>query len=193
MKLVAILDSVYGEDQKYRLKIGEIEKEFGKDSDEMKTNWKIIIEKDSLNLIVIQRILDERGWLGSEIIGEQVNSTLFSVIQHSKLDTQVEYLPMMRDAVSKENAKKSNLAILEDRIAVRQGKRQIYGSQIGIGKNGEYFVRPLIDPKNVDKRRAEVGLETIENYVKYWGIVWDVGKHIATSEARLKEFREQLK
>ena len=38
---------------------------------------------------------------------------------------------MMRDAVKMVKAKGSSLALLEDRVALRQGKRQIYGSQIG--------------------------------------------------------------
>jgi hypothetical protein len=33
---------------------------------------------------------------------------------------------------------------------------------------------PLADPDNVDKRRAEVGLTPLAEYVKHWGIKWDV-------------------
>ena len=57
-------------------------------------------------------------------------------------------------------------------------KGQIYGSQIGRDQEtGEYFVSPLIDPENVDKRRAEVGLGTISEYVAIWDMTWDVEKH----------------
>jgi hypothetical protein len=177
--LVTILDSIYTEDQSYRRQIGDIEEKYGRDSKEMKAHWKLINEKDSINLIKIKKILDERGWLGAEIIGGQGNSTLFLVIQHSDLETQLKYLPMMREAVKKGNANASSLALLEDRVALRQGKRQIYGSQIGRDQEtGEYFVSPLIDPENVDKRRAEVGLGTLADYVNHWGMTWDIKKHI---------------
>ncbi len=83
----------------------------------MKAHWKIINEKDSINLIKIKKILDERGWLGADIIGNQGNSTLFLVIQHSDIETQEKYLPMMREAVKKGNANSSSLALLEDRVA----------------------------------------------------------------------------
>lgn len=126
--LVAILDSIHQEDQKYRQQINEIEKKYGWKSDEMTAHWKIINEKDSINLIKIEKILDERGWLGTNIIGVQGNSTLFLVIQHSGIETQLKYLPMMREAVKIGNARASSLALLEDRVALRQGKRQIYGS-----------------------------------------------------------------
>ncbi len=112
----------------------------------MKQHWNFINEKDSINLIKIKKILDERGWLGSNIIGGQGNSTLFLVIQHSGLETEIKYLPMMREAVKEGNASADSLALLEDRVALRQGKRQIYGSQIGRDpETGEYYVSPLIE------------------------------------------------
>ena len=90
---------------------------------------------------------------------------------------------MMREAVKEGNARGSSLALLEDRVALRQGERQIYGSQIGRDQEtGEYFVSPLIDPENVDKRRAEVGLGTISEYVAIWDMTWDVEKHKARTK-----------
>lgn len=176
--LVAILDTIYQEDQKFRQQIDGIEEEYGWESDEMKAHWKIINEKDSINLIKIKKILDERGWLGADVIGNQGNSTLFLVIQHADIETQEKYLPMMREAVSKGNATASSLALLEDRVALRKGEKQIYGSQVGRDQDtGEYYVLPLIDPDNVDKRRAEVGLGMIQDYISIWGITWDVEQY----------------
>ena len=176
--LVATLEKIYVEDQKYRKEINGIKEKYGWKSDEMKAHWKIIHEKDSLNLIEVQKILDTKGWLGKDVIGRQGNTTLFLVIQHSDIDVQLKYLPMMREAVKKGNARPSSLALLEDRIALRQGKRQIYGSQIHRDKETkEMYVAPLIDPENVDKRRAEVGLGKLADYVGHWNLVWDVKKH----------------
>lgn len=186
--LVAILDTIYQEDQTYRRQIGEIEEKFGRESDEMKKHWKIINEKDSINLIKIQKILDEKGWLGSNVIGNQGNSTLFLVIQHSPLEVQEKYLPLMREAEKKGNANSNSLALLEDRVALRKGGKQIYGSQIGRDQEtGEYFVSPLEDPENVDKRRAEVGLGPIADYISNWNMTWDVKKHIERTKNQAKE------
>lgn len=176
--LITILDSIYQSDQGYRRQIGEIEEKYGRESNEMKAHWKLINETDSINLIKIKNILDERGWLSPKIIGNKGNSTLFLVIQHSDLETQLKYLPMMREAVKVGNARASSLALLEDRVALRQGKRQIYGSQIGRDQEtGNYYVSPLIEPEKVNKRRADVGLGTIEDYIKNWGMTWDLEKH----------------
>lgn len=173
--LVAILDSIYLEDQKHRKESSEIEVKYGWDSKESKNLWKLINEKDSTNLIIVKSILDKYGWLGPNVIGEQGNSALFLVIQHSDQATQEKYLPMMREAVKNGNAHSSSLALLEDRVALGQGKKQIYGSQIGRNPVTKlYFVRPMEDPDNVDKRRAEMGLGTMEDYVSRWQIKWDV-------------------
>lgn len=186
--LIAILETIYKEDQTYRKQIGEIEEKFGRESDELKNHWKLISEKDSINLIKIQKILDEKGWLGSNVIGFQGNSTLFLVIQHAALEVQEKYLPMMREAVKKGNADSSSLALLEDRVALRKGGKQIYGSQIGRDQEtGEYFVSPLEDPENVDKRRAEVGLEPIADYIRTWNMTWDVKKYIEKTKKQTKE------
>jgi len=179
--LVAKLEEIYDEDQGPRRKIAAIEKEHGWESPQMKELWKEIEVKDSINLIKIMEILDERGWLGADVIGGQGNQTLFLVIQHAPLEVQKKYLPMMREAVKKGNARSRSLALLEDRVALRQGGRQLYGSQVGRDQEtGEYYVLPLDDPMNVDKRRAEMGLGLLQDYVGRWGITWD-------PEAYLKE------
>jgi hypothetical protein len=176
--LVATLDSIYAEDQKYRQQINRIEKEYGWESKEMKDHWRIIREKDSLNLKKVMAILGKYGWLGADVVGEQGNSTLFLVIQHSDQTTQEKYLPMMREAVKNGKAQASSLALLEDRAALGQGKRQIYGSQIGRDpKTNQYYVKPLEDPDNVDKRRANVGLQPLSEYVGQWQIKWDVEQY----------------
>lgn len=158
--LVAILDTIYQDDQKYRK--------------ESELNWWKINYYDSINLVKVKKILDERGWLGPDVVGAQGNSALFLVIQHSDLETQEKYLPMMQEAVKNGNARASSLALLEDRVALGKGEKQIYGSQIGFDQDGKHCVLPLLDPDNVDKRRAEVGLKPLKEYVSYWGIIWDV-------------------
>jgi hypothetical protein len=188
--LVKQLDSIYVEDQKYRLQVDELVKKYGWDSKEMQALEKVISRKDSSNLIVVKNILDRYGWLGADVVGQQGNATLFLVIQHSNQRTQEKYLPMMREAVTKGKASGSSLALLEDRVALGQGKRQVYGSQIGSDLNTNlYYVAPLEDPDNVDKRRAQVGLPPLAEYVKRWDIKWDVEqykKDLPLIEAREK-------
>ncbi|HET6224753.1 MAG TPA: DUF6624 domain-containing protein [Bacteroidia bacterium] len=169
--LIKRLDTIYDTDQKYRRQIPNIEKKYGLNSKEMKAHWKIINEVDSINLVKIEEIVNEFGWLGKDIIGSKGNSTLFLVIQHANLITLKKYLPIIQDAVKKENASPTDLALLEDRIALGEGRKQIYGSQvIRDPKTHKWIIAPIEDEKNVDERRANIGLEPLENYAKNFGI-----------------------
>jgi len=192
-KLVAILDTIEQDDQQLRQQSDEIEKKYGWESQEMTALWNIIREKDSLNLIKIEEILGKYGWLGADIVGEQGNQTIFLVIQHSDLAIQEKYIPMMREAVKNGKASAGDLAYLEDRVALRQGKKQIYGSQVTFdGERQIYYVSPLEDPDNVDKRRAEVGLPPMAAYMDYFNLKWDVEqykKDLPSIEAREKDIQ----
>ncbi len=171
------LDSIYVEDQKYRKELDGIEKQFGWNSKETAAHWAIIKIKDSLNVIAVSAILDKYGWLGDDIVGGQGNGAIFLVIQHADQKTQEKYLPMMREAVKSKTANAGNLAMLEDRLALKQGKRQIYGSQL-ISFAGEPSVfQPIEDVDNVDKRRAEVGLPPLSEYATYFNIKWNLEQY----------------
>lgn len=135
--------------------------------------------QDSLNLIKMTAILDKHGWVGKDKVGLQANQAIFLVIQHADQKTQEKYLPLMREAVAKGNALKSSLALLEDRVAIGQGRKQIYGSQIGRNeKTQASYVLPLEDPLNVDKRRAAMDLGPLADYLKNWKLDWNPEEYL---------------
>jgi hypothetical protein len=173
--LKAELIQIFNEDQAIRYESINAANQYGYESAIVDSLDRIMIYRDSLNLIKVVNILETRGWVGADKVGGQANQTLFLVIQHADLATQQKYLPMMRDAVKKGNAEANSLALLEDRVALGEGRKQIYGSQIRRNeKKQTFYVLPLEDPDNVDKRRAEVGLSPMAEYVKNWDITWDV-------------------
>ncbi|MBC7382035.1 MAG: hypothetical protein H7296_03465 [Bacteroidia bacterium] len=173
--LVALLDSIYNDDQSLRKELDIIEKKFGLGSIEVKECWSVISKNDSINLIKVEAFLHKYGWLGSDVIGVKGNSTLFLVIQHSNQTAQEKYLPMMREAVKNGKANGSSLGLLEDRVALNRSTKKVYGSQVAKDKEtGLYYVRPLEDPDNVDNRRAAIGLQPLADYVRRWQINWNV-------------------
>ena len=168
------LRAIYVSDQQLRKQTGKIEEKHGLESDELKSHWKKIRKTDSINLVEVKKILDERGWLDSKEVSYEGNAALFLVIQHSDLNTQLSCLPMLRAAVKKGSANSKDLALLEDRIAISQGGKQIYGSQIHRdSETGTHYVAPLANPKNVNIRRKRVGLIPMETYVQRWNIDWE--------------------
>ena len=170
------------DDLKYRIQVQELGEKYGLFSKEVDAVWLLMNKTDSINQVKVKTILDKYGWLGISKIGNQCSSTLYRVIQHSDLNTQEKYLPLIREAVKNKEAKPRDLATLEDRVALRQGKKQIYGTQIGQDKKSlKYYVSPLEDPDNVDKRRAQVELEPLskdlESYFETWHLKWDVEQY----------------
>ena len=61
---------------------------------------------------------------------------------------------------------KRDIAYLEDRVATNHGRPQIYGTQFHNNSDGQLEPLPIQDPKNVDKRRKRMGLETLSEYEK---------------------------
>lgn len=128
---------------------------------------------DSLNLVRVTAIIDSAGWLGPDEVGGKASQALFLVIQHADAQPEVQaaYLPVMREAVEAGKARASELAMLEDRVAVNHHRPQIYGSQIG-WEDGKNFIQPIEDEEHVNERRAAVGLEPLERYAERFDLHW---------------------
>lgn len=175
LELRAQLEEINVKDQTLRQLYREAEEKFGKGSDEMKYFWQLVGEQDSLNEIAVVQIIEERGWVGRSEIGWDCNTTIWLVIQHAPLETQEKYLPLLRESVFAGESRGSHLALLEDRILMRNGEPQTYGSQITSDpETGKQVVHEIRDPEYVNQRRKKVGLGPIENYVKRWGIEWTI-------------------
>jgi len=181
--LKAELESIHDNDQKYRDIMGEMAEIHGWKSKEVDSVGVLLKKQDSINTDKISMILEKHGWLSEAQVGEKANEAIFLVIQHSNFTTQEKYLPIMRAAVKDGNARGKDLAYLEDKVALKKGEKQIYGTQIGNDwKNNKPYVRPLVDPINVDKRRKEVGLKSIEMYLTAWNLKWKPEEYINNLE-----------
>lgn len=166
-----ILINVYDKDQEYRAQAIAAINQYGLRSEQVRTLAEKINDIDSVNLRVVKSIIEKYGWLGSDVVGEKANSALYLVIQHSDEDDRAFFLPIMRKAVENSSAKKQDLAYLEDRVADDQGRKQLYGTQVGFDETTEkYYLLPLEDLENVDARRAEMGLIPLKDYLSQWRI-----------------------
>ncbi len=120
---------------------------------------------DKINQEQICKILDTRGWVGSDKVGNAV-STYWAVIQHADLAIQKKYFPLFQDAALQGDISKESLAMMEDRINMFEGKPQRYGSQIVDNAQGERVVYQLLDASKVDVWRSELGMESLDIYLK---------------------------
>jgi len=143
----------------------------GSDSEKVAKKWKQAVEQqnalDSRNRQRLDEIVKEHGWPKRSVFGEEASGVAFLVVQHAELDYQKKYLPLIKEAVTQKEARRSDLAMLEDRILTREGKKQIYGTQFRLNQKTKLMeLYPIEDEENVDARRVGVGLEPIAQYVK---------------------------
>ncbi len=167
------LEKILADDQKYRADLDN-----AKDTAEYTTVMKRMIVQDSINTEKVCIILDKNGWLGSEVVGEEGALALWSVIQHADLPVQEKYLSMMRAAVKEKKLAARRFALTEDRMEMRYGRSQIYGSQLmENGITHEATLAPLSNPDGVDKRRSEAGLPPLAEYLATFDVKWNLEQY----------------
>jgi hypothetical protein len=127
---------------------------------------------DRANMARLEQIVSTVGWPGIKQVGELASSAAFLILQHAGLEEQRRYFPMLKAAVAQKNARADQAAMLEDRILLREGKKQVYGTQVRSGPetDGKLVLHPIDDERNVDTRRAAVGMQPLAEYLKVLGI-----------------------
>jgi TonB family protein len=174
-KLVVQLDTILQTDQQYRSI-----KNASPQQDEINMHKQGVI--DIANLAKVEKIIARYGYPGKSIVGEKHQSTVFLVIQHNDTETQQKYLPLLTAAAEKGELRASSLAILIDRVRTGRGQKQLYGSQLHETKSG-IKLYPIEDEAKVNMRRAKVGLQPLEVYLKDWKINYKVPTATHTNPA----------
>lgn len=166
-------------DQAIRLKLDSVRKADGLNS-KLENDLLVVMRKrDSTNFAAFEEIIKQYGWLGPKEVGYKNNQYLFLVLQHADLAFQKKYLPLFKESCEAGKVLPKDLALLEDRINMREGKLQQYGSQTLIDKTSKkYILYPINDIDHVDQRRAMVGLESLKSYMKSsFNIEFDINKY----------------
>jgi hypothetical protein len=160
------------DDQKHRQEMMELmDRMAASDSEKIAKKWKQAVDQqndlDNKNQQRLDEIVKEYGWPKRSVFGEEASGVAFLIVQHAELDYQKKYLPMIKEAAGQKEARQSDLAMLEDRILTREGKKQIYGTQLRLNQTTQRMeLYPIDDEENVNARRAEVGLEPLAEYLK---------------------------
>jgi hypothetical protein len=123
---------------------------------------------DKENTAWLKRVVAKHGWPGRSLVGRQGAHLAWLLVQHADEDRpfQKECLERMRK-MPKGEVDPKDLAYLTDRVAVGEGRKQLYGTQL-IFKDGRLVPQtPIEDEANVDKRRAEWGLPSMKEYLEF--------------------------
>jgi hypothetical protein len=124
-----------------------------------------MVNGDQQNTAWLMPILQQHGWPGTSLVGADGAQAVFLIVQHSPShEFQKQCLVWLDQAVQAGEADVKNLAYLTDRVRLRDGKRQVYGTQGEYRPNGRIEPAPIEDEEYVDERRRAAGLVPIADY-----------------------------
>lgn len=111
----------------------------------------------------LRDIVGEIGWPGRSAVGEDGARAACLILQHAIGEPELMrgMLPALERAAAAGEARAAELAMLEDRIRVLEGRPQRYGTQYDWDEAAMWMVPmgAVEDPGSVDARRRAVGLE----------------------------------
>ncbi len=114
------------------------------------------------------KYFNEYGFLGFDIVGKKGAQNFWLMVQHcdKNINFQKEVLSKMKNEVIKNNASPQNYAFLIDKIKINSNQPQIYGTQVKYNWNTcQAYPQKLKDSLNVNKRRNDIGLKNLEEYL----------------------------
>ena len=186
------LDSMYVLDQKYREllsvkldsnRVDSLTRVYGVNKENLTNQiWKIQTLADSSNIKRVVEIIKQYGYPGKTLVGEPTNEAVFYVIQHSSVIDK--YLPLIEKAAKEKQLPFHLYAMMKDRSLMYNKKEQIWGTQakgmtVYNKETGKtrwvFFIWPVADPANVNKRRKEAGFpQTVEDNAKRMNLTYKV-------------------
>jgi len=147
--------------------LGEFLEKYGLSKEEVldETEFKL---SDKIIRTRLKALLETHGFPTKEEVGNDGMQSLFLIIQHADSDVEWrdEQMVHIEQAVKNRDLDPANYAFLHDRINVRKGKKQRFGTQflkVDVEKNIAKL-NPCEDRENLDNRRREIGLMPIDFY-----------------------------
>lgn len=118
---------------------------------------------DDSNTRRMIEIMDQIGWPTREKVGEEASYAAWLLVQHAddRVDFQKRCLELMKNE-PEGKVNKKNLAYLEDRVRVNEGRAQLYGILGLPDKEGHFVPFPIEDPGHLNDRREQMGLLSFE-------------------------------
>jgi hypothetical protein len=111
------------------------------------------------NAARLTEIFEASGWPGQSEVAEDGAYAAWMIVQHAigNPPLQRRALQLLQRAASKNEADPKHAAMLEDRIRMYEGRKQLYGTQFAWNEWGKMTLVPIEDPEHVDERRVALG------------------------------------
>lgn len=124
-----------------------------------------VMDVDKRHLDTLHEIT-ARGLPSREAIGSDGQSAFFLLVQHADMDPAFQEQVLAANARMADRGFRPDEAVmLSDRVALRLGKEQPYGSQLGYEDGHLQPKKPIGRLDAVEKRRASVHLMPLSDYI----------------------------
>jgi hypothetical protein len=175
---IVLEEMVYKDQNIRRILIDSV----GLDSPHAGTYIKQMQNIDADNQVKLNVILDKYGWIEQSKIGKKAAEAFFYIVQHSDIALMEKWFPEFKRLASIGEADKTACAMMEDRLLMWKGKKQIYGSQASTFREDKKLaVWPIEDARNVNKRRKEMGFDlTVEQNAARLKAVYNENEQLPT-------------
>ena len=117
------------------------------------------------NAARLRELIAEHGWPAEDIAAEDGAKAAWFIVQHAvgEPDFQRRVLSLLQQYAAAGRIPAWHAALLEDRIALHEGRPQRFGSQwVDSPEDGRLRPWQLADPAHVDELRASVGLPALQ-------------------------------
>jgi hypothetical protein len=139
-----------------------------KTDQELRLIGKFDLEIDAQNSEKIKAIYQEIGFPTINKVGKSASHHFVTILLHS---TDIEFKKKVLDNMKSlldEDAHKKDIAYLEDKILITEGKKQMYGTQLTFNEMENTYIAIEIDNfENVNQSRKEIGLDSLEEYIQF--------------------------
>jgi len=166
------------EDQKHRDELVARMKELsGADGERAMKRFVEVVKKqnkiDKRNIFRLEEIIARYGWPTKSMVGKEASDSAFLIVQHADLSYQKKYFPLLKEAALRNEARPDHVAMMEDRMLMGEGKKQIYGTGLKTDDvTKELKLWPIENEEEVDARRRAVGLPPMAEYLKMMGLIY---------------------
>lgn len=98
-------------------------------------------------------------------------ASVWLIIQHADISIQERYIPLLEKSVMLKQSRGEHLAMLQDRMLMKKGRKQKYGTQVKRNKEtGDFYVYAIENVGELHSLRKSIGLAPINEYLKRWKI-----------------------
>lgn len=145
-------------------------------------DWQRMRVVDQSNTDDLLAIVDQHGWPTEDLVGEDGADAAWLIVQHAP---DIEVMKRFLDLIDAYSAKgaipRRHFAYLNDRVAMLEGRPQLFGTQFRCDHStGDIVPHPVQDWVNIDVLREAVGLYPI---ALYWCAVVQVQSSICRPES----------